>query len=63
VVSIWLGSLPARCASTATGDGGLVGELTQSGGQAEVGQDLRLDAVDELAQLGHQLLGLLVRGG
>lgn len=44
-------------------NGGLAGELAEGGGQARVAQDLRLDAVDELAQLGHQLLGLIVRGG
>ena len=45
------------------GDRCLVGELAERRRQPEVGQDLRLDAVDQLPQLGHQLLGLLVRGG
>jgi hypothetical protein len=30
---------------------------------SKVGEDLRLDAVDQVPQLGHELFGLLVRGG
>jgi hypothetical protein len=41
----------------------LVGELAEGRRQPEVGEDLRLDAVDQVPQVGHQLPGLLVRGG
>lgn len=38
----------------------LIGEITQCGGQAAVSEDLWPDAVNELTQLDHELLGLVM---
>jgi hypothetical protein len=40
-----------------------VSELIQRGRQPAVGKDAGMDALDEFPQVGHELLGLLVRVG
>ena len=44
------------------GDRCLLGELGERRRQPQVGEDLRLDAVDQVPQVGHELFGLLGRG-
>lgn len=44
-------------------DGGLAGQFPRGAGQAEFGEVLRPDALHDLPERDHQVLGLLVRDG